>query len=53
MYPQEPIDAKAEAKLRLKIDLWVVPTTTLLYLFCFIDRTNIGMINSHLQRDLY
>lgn len=34
---------KAERKLRLKIDLFVVPTVTLLYLMCFIDRTNIGM----------
>ena len=35
-------DPKAEAKLRLKIDLYVVPTVALLYLFCFIDRANIG-----------
>ncbi|KAJ4987083.1 major facilitator superfamily transporter [Stagonosporopsis vannaccii] len=33
---------QAERKLRLKIDLMVVPTVTLLYLLCFIDRTNIG-----------
>ncbi|KAF1364357.1 MFS general substrate transporter [Lizonia empirigonia] len=33
---------KAERRLRLKIDLFVVPTVTLLYLMCFIDRTNIG-----------
>ena len=37
-------DAKAEAKLRRKIDLMVVPTVSILYLFCFIDRANIGMI---------
>jgi hypothetical protein len=36
------IDPKAEAKLRLKIDLMIVPTVALLYLFCFIDRANIG-----------
>jgi len=35
-------DAKAESRLRLKIDLYVVPTVALLYLFCFIDRANIG-----------
>lgn len=35
-------DPKAEAKLRLKIDLMVVPTVAILYLFCFIDRANIG-----------
>jgi fucose permease len=26
----------------LKIDLYVVPTVAMLYLFCFIDRANIG-----------
>jgi hypothetical protein len=36
-------DPKAEARLRLKIDLCIVPTVSLLYLFCFIDRANIGM----------
>lgn len=35
-------DAKAEAKLRHKMDLMLVPTVALLYLFCFIDRANIG-----------
>ncbi|UKZ76194.1 hypothetical protein TrVFT333_003891 [Trichoderma virens FT-333] len=35
-------DAEAERKLRLKIDLFIVPTVALLYLFCFIDRANIG-----------
>ncbi|KIW53609.1 hypothetical protein PV05_09164 [Exophiala xenobiotica] len=35
-------DPKAESKLRLKIDLYIVPTVALLYLFCFIDRANIG-----------
>lgn len=38
------IARQAERKLRLKIDLMVVPTVTLLYLLCFIDRTNIGML---------
>jgi len=36
---------QAERKLRLKIDFMVVPTVTLLYLLCFIDRTNIGRYN--------
>ncbi|KAK0750766.1 major facilitator superfamily domain-containing protein [Schizothecium vesticola] len=36
------IDPKVEARLRLKIDFMVVPTVSLLYLFCFIDRANIG-----------
>ncbi|KAI1457058.1 putative MFS transporter [Annulohypoxylon moriforme] len=41
----EPIvqfDRLAERKLRNKIDMMVVPTVSLLYLFCFIDRANIG-----------
>lgn len=40
--PVIEFDKAAEAKLRLKIDLYIVPTAFLLYLFCFIDRTNIG-----------
>lgn len=36
------LDPKAEAKLRWKIDLYVLPTVAILYLFCFIDRANIG-----------
>ncbi|KIW86568.1 hypothetical protein Z517_01966 [Fonsecaea pedrosoi CBS 271.37] len=35
-------DAEAEARLRTKIDFYVVPTVAILYLFCFIDRANIG-----------
>ncbi|KAK3381731.1 major facilitator superfamily domain-containing protein [Podospora didyma] len=35
-------DPKLEAKLRWKIDCYVVPTVSLLYLFCFIDRANVG-----------
>ncbi|KAH8599291.1 retrograde regulation protein 2 [Bisporella sp. PMI_857] len=35
-------DPAAESRLRLKIDLYIVPTVALLYLFCFIDRANIG-----------
>lgn len=35
-------DPGAEARLRMKIDLYIVPTVSLLYLFCFIDRANIG-----------
>ncbi|EHK43813.1 uncharacterized protein TrAtP1_008232 [Trichoderma atroviride] len=31
-----------ERRLRLKIDFYIVPTVSLLYLFCFIDRANIG-----------
>ncbi|ROV94847.1 hypothetical protein VPNG_09283 [Cytospora leucostoma] len=47
------LDPKAEAKLRLKIDLMVVPTVALLYLFCFIDRANIGNARlAGLEKDL-
>ncbi|KAH6679985.1 major facilitator superfamily domain-containing protein [Plectosphaerella plurivora] len=35
-------DPAAEARLRRKIDFMIVPTVALLYLFCFIDRANIG-----------
>jgi hypothetical protein len=35
-------DKNAEARLRLKIDLYIIPTVAILYLFCFIDRANIG-----------
>ncbi|KAB8233211.1 putative MFS transporter [Aspergillus alliaceus] len=35
-------DRAAERRLRLKIDLYIIPTVALLYLFCFIDRANIG-----------
>ncbi|KAL1878026.1 hypothetical protein VTK73DRAFT_8250 [Phialemonium thermophilum] len=40
--PLVQVDPKVEARLRTKIDLFVVPTVSLLYLFCFIDRANIG-----------
>ncbi|KAK4133686.1 MFS general substrate transporter [Trichocladium antarcticum] len=36
------LDPRAEAKLRNKLDMFLVPTVSLLYLFCFIDRANIG-----------
>ncbi|KAL4912644.1 major facilitator superfamily domain-containing protein [Aspergillus aurantiobrunneus] len=35
-------DKKAESRLRWKMDLFLLPTVALLYLFCFIDRANIG-----------
>ncbi|KAE8395008.1 major facilitator superfamily domain-containing protein [Aspergillus alliaceus] len=36
------LDITAESKLRLKIDLYIIPIASLMYLFCFIDRANIG-----------
>lgn len=40
----ETIDAKAERKLLLKLDLYFVPIIMLLYLTCFLDRSNIGNV---------
>lgn len=51
--PLITFDPKLEAKLRLKIDLMIVPTVSVLYLFCFIDRANIGNARlAGLERDL-
>ncbi|QSS61807.1 MFS transporter, partial [Histoplasma capsulatum] len=51
--PLVQFDLAAEARLRWKIDLFVVPTVALLYLFCFIDRANIGNAKlAGLERDL-
>ncbi|KAL1311883.1 hypothetical protein AAFC00_001955 [Neodothiora populina] len=47
-------DPKAEARLRWKIDLCIVPTVALLYLFCFIDRANVGNAKlAGLEKDLH
>ncbi|KAM0789340.1 hypothetical protein ACM66B_000172 [Microbotryomycetes sp. NB124-2] len=44
---------EAERKLRWKIDIHVVPIVALSYLFCFIDRANIGNARvAGLERDL-
>lgn len=40
--PIVEFDKAAESRLRLKIDLCIVPTVALMYLFCFIDRANVG-----------
>ncbi|KAI5861449.1 putative MFS transporter [Durotheca rogersii] len=40
--PIVEFDPVAEKKLRRKIDWMIVPTVSVLYLFCFIDRANIG-----------
>ncbi|TLD05487.1 uncharacterized protein PgNI_09253 [Pyricularia grisea] len=46
-------DPKAVRKLRMKMDLYLVPTVALLYLFCFIDRANIGNARiAGLEKDL-
>ena len=38
----ETLDAKAERKLLLKLDAFFVPIIMMVYLTCFLDRTNIG-----------
>jgi len=51
--PLFQFDPVAERKLRMKIDLMIVPTVALLYLFCFIDRANIGNARlAGLEKDL-
>ncbi|OAL55104.1 MFS general substrate transporter, partial [Pyrenochaeta sp. DS3sAY3a] len=47
------IDHAAERRLRNKIDLMILPTVCVLYLFCFIDRANIGNAKlAGFERDL-
>ncbi|BGP40847.1 hypothetical protein JCM10449v2_004812 [Rhodotorula kratochvilovae] len=47
------IDPAKEAALRRKIDMRVLPIIALLYLFCFIDRANIGNARlAGLEKDL-
>jgi hypothetical protein len=38
--PSVVFDADAEARLRRKIDLHVIPPVALIYIWCFIDRTS-------------
>ncbi|GIZ49836.1 hypothetical protein CKM354_001285700 [Cercospora kikuchii] len=53
MTPEVLLDPAAEKRLRRKIDLCIVPTVALLYLFCFIDRANIGNARlAGLEKDL-
>ncbi|KAG5917813.1 hypothetical protein E4U53_004153 [Claviceps sorghi] len=47
-------DRAAEARVRLKTDLYVVPPVALMYLFCFIDRANLGNAKiAGLEKDLH
>ncbi|KAI1843791.1 hypothetical protein JX266_010050 [Neoarthrinium moseri] len=47
------IDEDAEARLRKKIDKMTIPIISALYLFCFIDRANLGNAKIvGLQKDL-
>ncbi|KAF9893439.1 hypothetical protein FE257_010751 [Aspergillus nanangensis] len=46
-------DAAADARVRRKNDWCLVPSVALIYLFCFIDRTNIGNARlAGLEKDL-
>ncbi|BEJ16618.1 hypothetical protein CspHIS471_0600190 [Cutaneotrichosporon sp. HIS471] len=46
-------DPEAEKRLVRKIDLYVIPTVAMLYLWCFIDRANIGNARlAGLEKDL-
>ncbi|KAJ8111670.1 hypothetical protein OPT61_g5794 [Boeremia exigua] len=41
--PVQPrVDPSTDRRLVRKIDFYIVPTVAVLYLFCFIDRANIG-----------
>jgi MFS family permease len=40
--PSSTYDPKLEARIRLKTDLAIIPLAALIFLFCFIDRSNIG-----------
>ncbi|SPO03597.1 probable MFS transporter [Cephalotrichum gorgonifer] len=47
------IDPEAERRVRKKIDLMIMPIICILYLFCFIDRANIGNARlAGLEKDL-
>ncbi|KAJ4150416.1 hypothetical protein LMH87_011168 [Akanthomyces muscarius] len=46
-------DPKLESRLRWKIDMCIVPIVAILYLFCFIDRANLGNAKiAGMDRDL-
>ena len=40
--PLIQIDEQAQKRLLRKLDLILIPPVALIYLFCFIDRANIG-----------
>lgn len=40
--PVREFDPGAERMLRRKTDFYIVPLVALLFLFCFIDRSNLG-----------
>ena len=47
------LDPEVEARIRRKIDFRLIPLLSLLYLLCFLDRTNIGNARlSTFEKDL-
>lgn len=40
--PPPKLTPEQEAKLYRKVDLWLMPILTVMYLFSFLDRGNIG-----------
>ncbi|KAK2060582.1 Tna1 protein [Colletotrichum caudatum] len=40
--PRSPENLNMENRIRLKFDICVIPLAALIFLFCFIDRSNIG-----------
>lgn len=40
--PQAPFDKAAEGRILRKLDMKILPILWLLYLVCFVDRSNIG-----------
>jgi hypothetical protein len=52
-FPRDEIDRAAERRLLWKCDLHVVPILTVLFMFAFLDRINIGNARlMGLERDL-
>jgi sugar phosphate permease len=49
----QPFDQNANKKLLRKLDWHIIPFMSLIYLLCFLDRTNIGNARlDHLEQDL-
>lgn len=47
------LDAAQEARLRRKLDWYVVPPISLVYFWCFIDRASLGNARlAHLEQSL-
>ncbi|KAI4930294.1 hypothetical protein J4E85_004920 [Alternaria conjuncta] len=47
------VTSSRERKLLMKVDLCVLPTVIVLYLLCFIDRTNIAGMEEDLKLEGY